>query len=239
MKTKTNHGKGLFRRFSLGFMCVIAFLLIFLLMVFYSFLTYEDPDVSAHPYVFEVQKLEKNMDLQLKQNETYVYLIKSFGTIYNLTYITGDTPNSIGGEISADVCLPIYEVSQQETVQICVDNKGLYPPGIGSNISYGTAAYVLFKPWMLAVDENWEWNVTTLTKYEGVDWPDEYSYIIFKTVGEETVFGRNTYKIEVTIDDVPEYYWIDKEKRVLIKKEGFEKAYLINAPFTLELQQGG
>ncbi len=221
---------GFKKRFSIPVCAIFVFIIILLVLILYSFLTYEETNVKTRGYYIESSNLEK-IDLQMKVNETYTYFVSSFED-FNATYTI----------LQEEDCLYIKESFLEENNLVCLDKKGLYPNKFGSNVIYNSPMF-MFKPWMLAVKENWNWTVIYVFDFEGnvdiskyLDLGTGKNIIYFKTVGEETIFGRETYKVEISAGQTKEYYWIDKEKRILIKKEGIENIILIKAPFKL-LQQ--
>ncbi len=210
------------KRFTLPLIAILLFILLFLIGVTYFLITYEKPITKINTYLIENEKLEK-IDLQLEDNESYTYFVSSIEN-FNVTYLCKEYENNI--------C--IQENILNLTNILCIDNKGLQEGGLNSNVSYSLPIY-LFKPWMLAIEKNWSWNLTDIVYVDSelkLDF-DKISTINFKAIGEETILGRDTYKIEKSKNNMTEYYWIDKEKRILIKKEGIENIILIDAPFKL------
>jgi hypothetical protein len=199
----------------------IIFILLFISGFIYYILTYQKPDFKIEKQFIENPNLEK-IDLQIKEGEKYIYSINSLEK-FNATYEI----------LKQEECLFIKESYLDKENIICLDEKGLYPNKLGSNFIYEYPIYII-KPWMLAVKDNWTWGILYILNIKDGTQINEFkeqSFINFKTVDTEKVLGRDTYKVEVSTNNTKEFYWIDKEKRILIKKEGFENIILVEAPF--------
>ena len=76
-----------------------------------------------------------------------------------------------------------------------------------------------FAPWMLALNDNFEQKFKyrdTYTKEGQIDYKN------YKVAGKEKINGRETFKVKITSivnfkKDNEEYWWIDAQKRILVK----------------------
>ncbi|MCC7552191.1 hypothetical protein KO317_00820 [Candidatus Micrarchaeota archaeon] len=214
---------------SLPILAVIIFSFLFLLLTINSFLGYTPQKIELNSYLIEEKNLEK-INIQIKANETYLYKINLFDDIFNITYFIT--------EEEGQICIIEY-LFEQPTI-ICINEKGneIYPFPQNSNITYSQPIF-FFSPWMLAIHDNWTWNSKSVVEFknnQGIEIKDS-NLLSFKTMQRENIFGRDAYKIEITEGTRKEYYWIDKEKRILLKKEGVENIILINGPFKIVQQQ--
>lgn len=216
------------KKLTLPLVAVLIFILIFFILTVMSFFNYESQDIRITKNIIEDKGLEK-IDLQLKENETYIYKVYFLDENFNVTYQT----------LNQNGLICIIENMLNEINTLCIDENGLSPNNYGSNISYPYPIYV-FAPWMLAVSKDWTWKITGLIDISGEEYIqiDKITYTYFRSLGEEEIFGRIAYKIEISDKNNKEICWIDKEKRVLLKKIGnIDRVELIKGPFTLSQQQ--
>lgn len=199
----------------------------------YFFFTGENPTFSV---VEREGKLEKVVPVQITAGESYLYEYRVNNTpIFKVGYDIG----------KGDGCTLITQsFSSNITARpICVDRWGNERDWEG-NLTYRNNTVYLFSPWMLALKNGWEWEVNITMGIEGFDMESTTGFL-FEVVSEEKKFGRDVYKVRVTVSEdggaagEPILWWIDREKRILIAQEmGEDKIRLVNAPFTLEQQAG-
>ena len=117
----------------------------------------------------------------------------------------------------------------------CVLPSGnLADEGFGSvNSGFGNLSVILFSPWMLAVSDNFSWQVNTTVSGAGVqiDMP-----LYMRSEGMKTVAGREAYEIAVQSEgQPPATFYVDASKRVaLLVQDGNSSAQLVSAPFALD-----
>lgn len=216
------------------FIAVFAGIIILYLVGFaYFYFAGEKPSFSI---VEKEGKLEKVVPLQINPGESYLYEYRFNNTpVFQAGYEIGE----------GDGCTTITPSSYSNTTAgpVCVDRWGNEKGG-GNNLTYENSTIYLFSPWMLALKEGWKWEVNVTMAAGGLG-IESTSRFLFKAVSEEKKFGRDTYKIEVTVSgdegtaSEPMLWWIDKEKRILLmQKMGDDEMRLVKAPFTLEQQEG-
>ncbi|MBI5046835.1 hypothetical protein HZC07_03835 [Candidatus Micrarchaeota archaeon] len=152
------------------------------------------------------EPLVKNTQLQIKPGETYVYQYMYNNSSANISYQVLD-----GGD-----CTIIRMVESVNISAICIDSGGV--DRTGSNMTFANPSMILFKPWMLAVKEGWNWNVSVY-----MDFNDSKTYIAtvyYMTVRTENYNGRKTFVVEERTGSDSQYDWIDAEKRVLLRIVG-------------------
>ena len=164
--------------------------------------------------------IEKIETLKVIPKETYSYTYSSDGGDMNLTYITFKGRDCTG--------VFIDEIPDAVT---CLDKYG--NDINNSNITLSNPLFYFFRPWMLSVDDNWEWNATMVMNADGMFVP--MSVLEFKTEKTEIINGREAYKVIMREGNKEAYVWVDKEKRVLLKETGLNyKIELVSSPFLEE-----
>jgi len=170
--------------------------------------------------IYSESPIEKIETLKVTPGETYSYTYSSNEGDTNLTYST----------FKGRSCTGIYIVEIPDAVT-CLDKYG--NDINNSNITLSNPLFYFFRPWMLAVDDNWEWNATMVMDADGISIP--MSILKFKTEKTEIINGREAYKIIMSEGNREAYAWVDKEKRVLLKETGLGyKIELISSPFLEE-----
>jgi hypothetical protein len=166
-----------------------------------------------NPRLFFVEPpIQKNSELKLTPGEQYRYSYLLNNTPVNLTYI-----------ILADSgCTRVRVLENLNDSGVCLDRWGNDESGFNS--TYENPSILLFKPWMLALEEGWRWNSTMYVQYSGGRQYVTDTY--YRVVRLENYSGRESFIVEIKSKEGDiEYYWIDAEKRVLLKIEG--KGYLV------------
>lgn len=192
---------------------VFIIILIFGSMIFKPFI----PDT----FTLKEAPLKKNTELQIKPSELYVYTYTINNTNNTLSFRTGRAPN----------CVFIYVVEALNRTGTCINQFG--NDKVGSNATLEVSYLSLFKPWMLAVDENWTWDVTMTVNATGQE-------IILKTFTYETLrvenmLGRDAFVVRIAAREVEQEIittWVDVEKRVMLKEVGPNYVVILTkAPF--------
>ncbi len=184
---------------------LVAIIILIGIMLFSGFALkpqFEDPKI-----IFSEEPLEKNVKLQILPGEEYKYRYIINETGVNITYRV----------MTGSGCTIIYMQESANFTHICLDEWGM--DSTKSNSTFGSMAFLLFKPWMLAVEDNWKWNNSKYVKYDQI-----YNHISdnqYRVMRKENYSGRMAYVVEISSSKgPPEYQWIDEEKRVLLKTMG-------------------
>jgi hypothetical protein len=167
--------------------------------------------------------IEKNVRFQLYGGETYVYGYVYNGTPLNISFLIADAPS----------CTMILVMENPSEPGVCVDEWG--NDRTMSNSSLEHPQILLFKPWMLALEQGWTWKTKMYLSYNGT--LQEISSMEYKVVRMDEYRGRQAYVVKETTDGGGSAFsYIDVEKRVLLKLigEGFEIT-LEDAPFLDDL----
>lgn len=165
-------------------------------------------------------QLTKNTQLAIIPGENYVYIYNINNTKNNLTFQISD----------AGKCTYIRVKEAINETGVCVDKNG--NDKSNNNATLENPYIGIFKPWMLAVSDNWEWNIKMIVTMAGTEM--EIQNINYKTIGKEKVFGRDSFIVKLTSGNDSIINWIDKEKRILLKEKGQNyEIDLVSAPFVL------
>ncbi|MDD5022567.1 MAG: hypothetical protein PHU63_00150 [Candidatus ainarchaeum sp.] len=197
-------------------MAIISIAFVLLIIIIANFMFYNNLDENF----LEVKegKLIKNKGLAILSGEKYAYyLYNNEGVIGNLEFSIKSGMGCLGVDIFTDYS------------GVCIKSDGT--DSRNSNISFVHPQVAFFKPWMLALEEGWNWKVEYIDKQTD----NVIESYIFEVIKEEKIFGRNSYLVEVTNEEVKVKIWVDKEKRVLLKE--INEEYIVeiySAPFELE-----
>ncbi len=192
---------------------------IFLLLMIVGLFVYGDDIGSKKSLVINEDPLNKVSGVTFVPGEQYTYeVIQSNGTEEISTIVS----------YKIDYGEDCIVISSKDGGNACINMQG--NDETGSNLTL-ESGIVFFKPWMLAVQEGWEWRVEWKTVFSGevLDWAE------FETLGSEKIFGRDAYKVQVKFSYGESTKWIDKKKRILLMDIGPDyKIEITNGPFTLE-----
>ncbi len=185
-------------------LALAVFLILLLFSYIYSPLAV--PEIDYAEFEFIEAPLVKNANLSIGGGESYLYTYTSVNESGNITFETENLGN----------CIYIASPDIRGT-GVCLDRNG--NDHTGSNVSMSDQNIFMFKPWMLAVDEGWEWNVSV---YVAANSDSRYVFDVeFRTLKTETVNGREAYVVEIKKGGVVSLYeWVDKERRILLKETG-------------------
>ncbi len=155
---------------------------------------------------FSEAPLEKNTGLQIRGGETYVYSYEAGNQTVNMTFKVGST----------NYCT-VVTYAEGNDVWACINPEG--NDRTMANYSLSSPLIIFFRPWMLAVDENWKWSVSMNMAFD--DFDREIMDIEYRTVRTEEYRGRKAYVVKVeSSDGLTTFIWIDAEKRILLKEIG-------------------
>jgi hypothetical protein len=186
----------------------IATMVVLLALMFVSGLMFKNQFESPR-VTFTEAELSKNKELQLSSGEDYMYM---YGYLLNNT-----TVNITYSVMKGNGCTVIRLMDSVNKSEICVYKGG--SDKSGSNATYANPAILMFKPWMLAVNESWHWNNTMYMIY------DDSKYHIadteYRVIRTEYYRGRMSHVVMINSTVAsPEYQWIDEEKRVMLRTIG-------------------
>ncbi len=165
-------------------------------------------DFETSEFIQKEAPLEKNKEFQLKKGEYYEYEMRYENATGGISFLVE------GGAY----CTFLSTGAQFENAKrVCVDRYG--NDDSGSNVSLSEPMIFFFKPWMLAVDDNWKWNTTV---YAVVNDTEVYVMdVYYSTIRTDIIDGRKAYVVKIDMGEGQEYYdWIDDEKRILVKEMG-------------------
>ncbi|MFH0737156.1 MAG: hypothetical protein V1827_00565 [Candidatus Micrarchaeota archaeon] len=191
-----------YRPDSITLAAIGAFIILMILAAFWVRPIFDNPRMVAVE-----APLHKNMDLQLKDGENYSYTYTTAASSINITYTVHEIPG----------CTLITIVEANNTPAVCLDRTGVARDG--SNTTFVEPAILLFKPWMLALNDSWTWNGTVYLAFDGA--AEHVSDLTYRVVRREIFEGREAFVVEIkTINEGKEYEWVDAEKRILLKALG-------------------
>ena len=200
--------------------CVLGYL------GFTAYIFFSTPPVEIETKILE-GNLTKNAVLGLSPGEKYLYNVESPDGVQLVAYAIGTSPTCAGVVIS--------EAVGQESQTICILKNGMLSSADGvANANFGNQSILLFSPWMLAVTDDFSWNVDNVYSAHGVE------MIItthFASKGKQAMAGREAYDIEIgdSSGAPPARFFIDSEKRVLLFADlGNVTVKLAGAPFALD-----
>lgn len=158
-----------------------------------EFINYEEP-------------IEKNANLTLEAGDVYIYQYYGENKTDNISFVVQ----------SGSGCKRVHTPDLERSLGTCIYRDGT--DYTGSNVTLADPYVFMFKPWMLAVHENWEWNVSV---YAVMRNSSRYVFDIgYRTIRTDIIDGRRAYVVEIdTGGGLTIYDWIDKEKRILLKEE--------------------
>jgi hypothetical protein len=157
--------------------------------------------------VFREEPLHKNTELQLRPGDIYTYTYLLNNSSVNITYAVFEGPG----------CTVVRVVESANGTGVCLDRWGM--DRSGSNSSFEDPSILLFKPWMLALNDTWRWNNSMYLSFNGAE--DLVSENRYRVVRREEYRGRESYVVEIASSTGPaEYDWVDAERRVLLKVMG-------------------
>lgn len=156
---------------------------------------------------FREAPLIKNAGFQLQPGEQYVYAYLLNGTSANITYAV----------YPGQGCTYIVTVENVNGTPVCVGPDGTDSGGYNTTLS--DPAVLIFKPWMLALENGWSWNSSMYLVFNGGD--KHVSDTYYRVVRNDTYMNRSVFIVEVKSSGGPsDYEWIDAQKRILLRETG-------------------
>jgi len=167
------------------------------------------------PNVYETQMPEfENVEAPLVKNKN---LTLQDGEVYRYMYTTENQSGNVTFTVQKLKKCTYISTTDISGLGACLDNEG--NDYSGSNVSLVDGNIFMFKPWMLALDDGWEWNasvyaVTNSTKNYVFD-------ITYKVIRTDHINGRPAYFVEISMGGITFYEWVDKEKRIVVRETGY------------------
>ena len=196
-----------------GIVAIIVLLLMIFTAAYMQMPKLEDAKVE-----FKEDPLNKNKNFALLAGESYKYEYTIGNLSVNTTYKV--TPGN--------GCTIISTKVENNMTYLCLNSQG--NDINGSNATYGEPDLLIFKPWMLALSENWTWKVNISANMG--DRSTQLLEVNYRVVRVEQYKGRKTYVVILDNSDSSQItaMWIDDEKRILLKMSG--------AGYNIELKEG-
>lgn len=208
---------------------VYASFIIYTLFVAAVFLSTQPLDLKTE---FSEAPLYKNTGALLLPGERYEYAI--FGPESN---------ERVSYEIrSSPLCPGVLLTGSSSKETACVLGDGTeygMPTGRRTNASIGNGSFLIFSPWMLAVSDDFDWQLQERVYSSSVQ---TTMSLRFLSLGKKTIAGREAYEIALSsglngmqmADTAKQRLFIDSQKRVLLLAQlGNISARLVSAPFSL------
>jgi hypothetical protein len=189
--------------FSQSKMIIIAMAVLIAVMIF-SMYTLK-PQLDNPVFLVKEGSLMKNTLLRISPGESYSYVYTAGNASANLTYDVLEGPGCTLVSLS------------DTSASICLDRAG--DDKNGSNASYSVPAMIFSKPWMLAVEDGWHWNVSSYLVFDKM--VKHISDVNYTAVRREYYKGRESYVVQISpSDSEPIIDWVDSDKRILLKETG-------------------
>jgi hypothetical protein len=164
-----------------------------------------EPFLKNAKTTMEEEPLDKNIGLQIKGRENYVYTYYMENTSFNMSFSTAQGPGCV-----------VLKYDDSPDAYTCIKPDGT--DGGGSNASLSNPLLMPFKPWMLAVDDVWHWNATMQIAYGNIS--NNIASVEYKTLRKELYRGRQAYLVRLSSEDSDTLVWVDAQKRILLKETG-------------------
>lgn len=196
--------KDYLKTFVLSILFMIGLLIVSVMVI-------KTPEIDRPNFIYHEEMLNKNAELAIRPGEWYVYE-------YNLS----NSNISLAIEFQTKIgqnCVGIELKNTQNRTAVCLKKDGT--DKLQSNLTLSEPAIFMFRPWMLALDDNWEWDIKTAVSASGTKIKEEF--IKFRVTESDNVSGRTAYKVEMSDAEGSEAIvttWVDKEKRVILKEMG-------------------
>lgn len=192
-------------------------------LLFMLFLASTQPKIEPS-FLISESPMKKNAGLGLVNGESYVYALENSGQFQLVQY---DVQKAL-------YCEGVVLRESQDVAPCVLGNGNLASDAAQYNSSFGNESVLVFLPWMLAVSDDFKWQVLG-------DYRNSYFTMRvatnYSSLGKSSALGRDAYKIRVASDlyAEPAVYYIDSQKRVLLYLKTLNaSARLVSAPFALD-----
>ena len=196
-------------KFSIKNYVIVA--IVFMLLIIILANTLFKINLEQYKIINREEPLIKNKAITFLPGETYIYKIKIKNISKNVSFKLKLNQDCFGVFIGNS-----YSHS-------CIKNDGTDQSN--SNSSFSNIQIFFFKPWMLALTDNWTW---VSSKYSR-EFNKTISNCSYKVIGNKEIYKRKAYIVEVSCGKEKKTMIIDKEKRILLNEIGDKyKIALIN-----------
>ncbi|MEM4625869.1 MAG: hypothetical protein QXF70_00380 [Candidatus Bilamarchaeaceae archaeon] len=186
---------------------IISFVFFIVLVIGGTLFFSPPPPIIHEELVYKETPLIKNKDFDIQPGEKLVYTVRG-NYSSNFTFIAAKGNGCIwmfaeGGELLS-----------------CIKNDGT--DGANSNISLKDPAIFFFKPWMLAIHDDWQWSAYACTKINNETFCD--MPIKIKVIRIDYINSKKNYVVKIDFINISVYQWIEDERRIVTKEigEGYE-----------------
>ena len=189
-----------------GLSIAVITIIIFVGIMIYSAQTLL-PQLQDPEFVFSESPINKTETLKIKDGDFYTY-----------EYSAGNESANISFAVSFDgICTWVNIVEGQGLV--CLDQFG---NDVGQrNSSYQAPTIILMKPWMLALQKGWKWNVSSYMVFDKM--ANHVSDTDYEVVRIEQYKGREAFVVRINTSEGNEVWdWVDSEKRILLREVGLQ-----------------
>jgi hypothetical protein len=180
----------------------LASVLLYLAIFIYMYAS--TPPLSLS-FSYSEEPLSKNSQVGLAPGDVLTYSASGLNLSAELRY-----------EISTEPGCPIAIIENSQGAY-CIDHSGTVLGAKDGAKPNGTLGF--FGTWMLAIGPGWKWgeNITTMVSNMSA----QSSQVRFEDMGAERALGRECRKIRISITEAGAttnlYYWVDSEKRFLVR----------------------
>lgn len=195
-------------------------ILIFVIVVGVVFFKPAQPTVGERLF-YKESSIVKNKEFQLQPGQNFFYKI-SGNYSANFTFIV---------ERDRD-CVWLYPNGSLPLS--CVNKYG--NDDSLSNVSLKDPTVFFFKPWMLALHDNWKWKIYGCIELDNTSYCD--IPITFQVIRVDYIQNKKNYVVAINFSGKMAYDWVEDERRILTKEvgEGYEATLIEPSP---ALQQEG
>lgn len=194
---------------------------IFVLLCLFGILfIHPEPPKIGDKLVYIEEPLHKNRNISFAYGQTfnYAYTLEQPSETGPVPYIPDNQTNKTGilsfaTQTGVD-CTWLYHNESGEISCLKPDGTDLS----GSNLTLEDPSLVIFKPWMLALDDNWKWKVKGCFTVDGqLSCEMELDYRVLRVDYEN---GKKYYVVETTYGENTIHSWVEDERRILKKQTG-------------------
>ncbi|MEM4359071.1 MAG: hypothetical protein QXT45_00900 [Candidatus Bilamarchaeaceae archaeon] len=180
---------------------LVVFIAIILVGIF--FIKIEPPSAGGN-IVYLEDRLEKNRNISFNDGDVFYYVFNSSNFSTDFEFVV-DTRQD---------CTNLY--AKDSSGFSCVKEDGTDLSG--SNLTLADRNIFFFRPWMLALNDNWKWAARgcfEINKNLSCD-----IVVSFKVIRTEFENGKKQYVVRAVYGSTEVYYWVEDERRILSKEIG-------------------
>lgn len=186
------------------FLAALAVVLLLLLAA--PLLVKVEPPVLEEKIIYKEEGLLKNRNFSIAPGTTLVYGILGTdgSTFQNISFAAAK---------GAD-CVWLY--AEGSTPLSCIGSDGTDESG--SNITLNDKGLFFFKPWMLALDDDFKWSVQGCFVINNESICD--LNLSIKVIRVDYVGSRKHYVVRYSYGQFEAYQWIEDERRIIAREVG-------------------